>query len=169
MSDIVNSIIKFRRGWQSGLPETPCGYGSRLENTELQREWIPSVIRRYGIKTIADIGAGDKNWIKHTDLCGAEYTGYDLVPRSPDIVEFDIVNQTAPKADLLICLWVLNHLPYKDCQKALVNLKESGSKYLMMSDRPKYHHGQPPEIIIPYVERLGLNNKHDQLILIDLN
>jgi hypothetical protein len=68
MGDIV-AREKFSRGWKGGLPETPCGYGSTLEATKAQRDWIPQVIRRHGITSIVDVGAGDLNWIKLVDLC----------------------------------------------------------------------------------------------------
>ena len=31
---------------------------------------IPQIIEKYGIRSIADIGAGDLNWIKTMDLSG---------------------------------------------------------------------------------------------------
>ena len=111
MSDVIVNREKFVKGWHSGLPETPCGWGSKLANTKMQREWIPQIIEKYGIKSIADIGAGDMNWISRMDLSGIEYSAYDLVPRADGVIQFDIVNQTAPKVDMLMCLWVLNHIP----------------------------------------------------------
>lgn len=168
MGDVVDCVDKFTQGWHGGLPETPCGYGSTLENTELQRQWIPEVIRNYGIRTIADIGAGDRNWIKHVDLGRAVYKAYDLVPREKTVIKFDIVWQIPKRVDLIMCLWVLNHLPYEDCQRAIQNIRNSGSDYLMMTDRPMWHSEQPPEIAMPYVERLVLNNKDDSIILVDM-
>src|SRR5688572_27037131 len=85
VGDIVSSLDKFRAGWRGGLPETPCGYGSTLEATAAQRRWIPHLIDRYGLASIVDVGAGDLNWIKHTDLRGAHYTPLDLVPRRPEV------------------------------------------------------------------------------------
>src|SRR5574341_1448243 len=120
MSDIVTDVAKFSRGWRGGLPETPCGYGSTLEATEAQRRWIPTLISRYAIRTIVDVGAGDLNWIRHTDLRGAQYTPLDLVPRRPEVKAFDLVRQVPPQADLLMCLWVLNHLDLESCRKAKI-------------------------------------------------
>lgn len=167
MSDVIRDIQKFHKGWHSGLPETPCGFGSKLSNTRRQREWIPRIVSQYGIKTIADIGAGDLNWIKHIQW-DVEYSAYDLVPRHPDVEQFDLVKQIPPKVDMLMCFWVLNHLPYEDSQKAIENLKASGSKYLMMTDRPRWREEQPPEIQMPYLEKIVLNEKEDSIILIEL-
>jgi hypothetical protein len=165
MGDIVISREKFSRGWIGGLPETPCGHGSTLGATKAQRVWIPGLIDAYAIRTIVDVGAGDMNWIKHTDLRGAHYTPLDLVPRRPEVKAFDLVREVPPAVDLLLCLWVLNHLEYADCLSALKNLKASGSRYLLMTDRPKWHHEQPQEIVMPNIEELKLNEKGDRILL----
>lgn len=168
VGDIITNKDKYKRGWTGGLPETECGSGSKVQNTELQRDWIPEIIEKYGIKTIADIGAGDLNWIKHMDLSGIDYAAYDLVPRHESVVEFNLVEQVAPKVDLILCLWVLNHFPIESSRMAIHNLKASGSKYLMMTDRPKYHADQPEEIHMPYIEKMPLNEKDDSIMLINL-
>jgi len=164
MGDIV-SREKFSRGWVGGLPETPCGHGSMLGVTTAQRSWIPRLIDAYEIRSIVDVGAGDLNWISITDLRGASYIPLDLVPRKPEVKAFDLVLEVPPKADLLLCLWVLNHLPFEECRKAISNLRASGSRYLLMTDRPKWHHEQPPEIAIPHIEELKLNEKGDRILL----
>jgi hypothetical protein len=168
MGDIVSSIDKFRAGWVGGQPETPCGYGSTLEATRAQRRWIPKLIDLYGLRTIVDVGAGDLNWIRHTDLRGAQYTPLDLVPRCPEVKYFHLLCEIPPKADLLMCLWVLNHLDMESSRRAIANLKASGSRYLLMTDRPIWHKEQPPEIRMPYVEELKLNEKGDRLLLCPL-
>lgn len=168
MTEAVRNVGKFVKGWRSGLPETVCGVGSRIGNTKAQREWIPQIIEKYGIKTVADIGAGDLNWIKTMDLSGIDYTAYDLVPRVDGVIKFDLVLEVAPRVDMIMCLWVLNHLPLNDSRNAIANLKASGSKYLMMSDRPSWHCGQPEEIVMPYIEELRINSKGERILLIEL-
>ena len=168
MSDLITDRKQFEKGWGGGLPETPCGFGSRLSSTKKQRLWIPQIIEKYGIKSIADIGAGDLNWIKKTSLKGASYQAYDLVPRHESVIQFDLVREVPPAVDMLICLWVLNHLPLKHCRKALQNLKASGARYLMMTDRPIWRIDQPPEIEMPYLEKIVLNEKEDAILFINL-
>lgn len=168
MSDIITEVDKYKRGWTGGLPETPCGSGSRMRETTQQREWIPQVIKKYGIKSIADIGAGDMNWINKTDLCGVDYTAYDLVPRNSSVKRFDLVQEVPPKVDMIMCLWVLNHFPFDHCRQAIKNLKASGAKYLMMTDRLAYRKDQPPEIDMPYIERITLKKGENYIVLIDL-
>lgn len=168
MGDIIHNRNKFIKGWIGGLPETPCGKGSTLSETSAQRLWIPEIIKKYNIRTIADIGAGDLNWISHIDLTGIEYTAYDLIPRSENIIQFDILEDIAPFVDMIMCFWVLNHFPIDQARRALSHIIASGSKYLMMTDRPRWHHEQPEEIHMPAIEQLMLNDKQDSIKLIKL-
>lgn len=126
------------------------------------------MVEKYGIRTVADIGAGDLNWILRTSLGEVDYTAYDLVPRHPSIVKFDLVTEIPPSVDMIMCLWVLNHFPIDNSRKAIANLKASGSKYLMMTDRPRWHIDQPEEIHMDYIEKLPLNAIGDSIMLIEL-
>lgn len=132
MNDVITDPEKYQKGWTGGLPETPCGFGSKLRTTKVQRAWIPAIVKQYGIKSIADIGAGDLNWSSRT-VFGCKYTAYDLIPRKPDVIKLDILTDKLPGADCLMVLWVINHFP-PDMQKlAIDRLLSSGSRYLMMT------------------------------------
>lgn len=169
MSDIITERDRFAAGWRGGLPETPCGHGSKLNSTIAQREWLPVMFRKYGVRSVCDIGAGDLNWIHHMPMKGISYRALDLVPRRPDVEPFDLVREIPPQADMLLCLWVLNHMPYADCQAAIANLRASGSRWLVMTDRPSWHHEQPPEIRMTPLEELPLDRlTGDRIILVDL-
>jgi len=173
MGDVVNNAEKFRQGWRGGLPETPCGFGSRMDQTAAQREWIPHIAWKYGLRTVADVGAGDLNWMRHVEWPdGTVYTAYDLVPRSAEVQAFDVRLSVPPAVDLIVCLWVLNHLPFDDCRAALDNIRCSGARYLMMTDRPKWHHEQPPELVElaqSAVESLLLRPESgDRIVLVSL-
>lgn len=168
MTDFITEIDKYKKGWTGGLPETPCGHGSKLSSTEKQRQWIPGILEKYNIKSIADIGAGDMNWITHINMGDIEYQAYDLVPRHKSVKEFDLIQQVPPKVDLIMCFWVLNHMPLEHCRQALKNLKASGSKYLMMTDVPRYRKDQPEEIGMPYIEMLDNGDLLGTVKLIEL-
>jgi len=132
VSDVITDPGKYRKGWTGGLPETPCGFGSKLRTTRVQRAWIPAMVAKYGIKSIADIGAGDLNWSAHTAF-GCDYTAHDLIPRKHGVAKLDILTDKLPDADCLMVLWVINHFP-PDMQKvAIERLLSSGSRYLMMT------------------------------------
>ena len=121
--------------WESGKPETPCGAGSMFENTEVIREYIPDVIERYKITSIADVGCGDQNWIDAAiDGHAVEYSGFDLVPRREEVTPFDVTREVLPyPVDLVLCIYVLNHLRPDMAERAIRLLKESGAKYVLMS------------------------------------
>jgi hypothetical protein len=169
MSDIVTDIEKYKKGWIGGLPETPCGHGSTLNATKSQREWIPKIIRKHKIKTISDIGAGDLNWFRLMNIPNSiSINHYDVYPRHADVTKFDLLKEIPFESDMIMCLWVLNHFDFQSCKKAIDNIKSSGSKFLMMTDRPIWHHEQPPEIKMEYIEELKLNEKGDRIILCPL-
>ena len=137
MSGIITEAGKYVKGWSGGLPETPCGFGSRIAETRTQRDWIPEMVAKYDIRTIADIGAGDLNWLPLIQWPHpVTYSAYDLVPRRPTVKKFDIIHKIPKPVDCLMCLWVLNHLPEAHARQALDNLKASGSKYMMLTYWP---------------------------------
>lgn len=124
--------------WESGLPETPCGRGSKFENTEIIREFIPHVIETYGIKSVADVGCGDQNWvhsaIPDAESRGIKYVGYDIVPRRQDVIHLDVTREILPdRFDLVLAIYVLNHMYPDQSERAIRLIKESRSAYLLMS------------------------------------
>lgn len=129
---------EFKRGWRGGLPETSCGSGSKLNNTAAQREWIPEMVAKYGIKSIADIGSGDLNWAQKTEF-GCKYTPYDLIPSVYGVKKYNLLTQKLPKADCLMVLWVLNHLTEKQALAASRKIAKSQSRYLFVTYRDDYY------------------------------
>jgi len=138
MPDLITESAKYVKGWTGGLPETPCGFGSRIAQTRTQREWIPGIVEKYDIHSLADIGAGDLNWVGMINWPHAvDYSAYDLVPRKAGVKKFDIVQQVPKRYDCLMCLWVLNHFPEDHAKSALDNMRASGSKYLLFTYEPR--------------------------------
>jgi len=151
MSDIITDTKKYQNGWRSGLPETACGYGSRRSQTVVQRDTIPRWVREYDILSVADIGAGDLNWIKLVDI-GCKYTPYDLVPRHPEVKKFNLLEDRMPQADCLMVMWVLNHFPEEAAELAMEKLTRTKARYLIMS----YDHRQWPCTDIPFIEEVDI-------------
>lgn len=99
------------KGWAGGRPETECGPGSTMANTEKVRDILPAWISRYSIRTLADVGAGDLNWIRQVELGAVDYWAYDLIPRSESVAEYDLCSQALPtRFDAILCRHCLNHL-----------------------------------------------------------
>lgn len=137
MPDVIADQNKYEQGWKGGMPETPCGFGSKLSQTRVQRLVIPKWIEAYGITSVADIGAGDLNWVRKMDLEGTYYRAYDLVPRHPSVRKYDLLTDPVPEADCVMCLWVLNHFPESAARHSIQKLYYSGARFLIMTWEPR--------------------------------
>lgn len=155
MSDIITDKEKYEEGWKSGLPETACGYGSRASTTVVQRNIIPQWVEKYDITSVADIGAGDLNWIKLINI-GCRYTPFDLVPRHPEVKSFNLLTDRMPQADCFMVMWVLNHFPEAEAKLAMKKLTGTKARYLIMSFDPRQHSCTD----IPYIEEVEIRPPH---------
>lgn len=133
---------RMRNGWRMGRPFTECGNGSIPAATKNIRSWLPDLFVKYEINSVVEAGAGDLMWAtdevkpamqssERTRLFGAAYLGFDLFPRRPGIIECDITTQVLPRADAILCRFVLNHLDRERVDMAISNFKKSGSTYLI--------------------------------------
>ena len=128
-----------------GDTETVSGRGSKYEFTHSLREELPKLFAKYQIKSILDIPCGDFNWMKTIDLQGIDYIGADIVEElvvdcqqnyTKENIKFeklDMIVDTLPKADLIICRSALVHLSDELSLKSLANFRKSGSKYLLIT------------------------------------
>ena len=128
-------IAKMKKGWRSN--ETPCGTGSELRNAHHVRLALLDLAERYEIRSVADAGAGDLNWIPtvHWEMLPwhVRYRPFDLIPRHEAVTQLDITEEFLPESDLILCRHVLNHLSIRLAEKALAGFVASGSKYLLMT------------------------------------
>lgn len=146
--EAVKTIKGMPFEWQSGKPETPCGRGSKFEETEIVREFITYMLEQTDVKTIADVGCGDQNWIHECLPDSIEYRGFDMMPRRYDVTCFDCTTQVLPEAfDMVLMIYVLNHVPPDFAERALRLVKESGSKYLLMSYSDGDQYAIPEDMI----------------------
>lgn len=118
------------------------GEGSNMEVTAALRAALPAIFKDYDIRSVTDVPCGDFFWMKEVDLSSVDYTGGDIVPAMIDDnnrlyqkenIRFrfiDLCEDVPPRADLFICRDALVHMSFKDVEKALRNIKASGSKYL---------------------------------------
>lgn len=124
-------VDKMKKGWRSGSG-TSCGYGSQLDQTHEIRSLLPKLVAEYDIHSIADVGAGDMNWMLPTFV--DFYQGYDIFPRRAVVEKFDATAEVLPdRYDLILCRHVLNHISPKLALDALRNFKSSGSTWLLMT------------------------------------
>lgn len=130
--DVMVEKMTDCQGWKR-VHGSDCGSGSTKAASKQARKFLGDVIRTEGIHSIADVGAGQQ--VMALDLpSSVEYTPYDLVPLSDDVIEFDCTKDVLPEGhDLIICRFVLNHLSVRLAQKALMNFAESGAAFLLMT------------------------------------
>lgn len=125
-------LEKVKKGWK--CEETHCGTGSTHKETEKVRRILPAIAADFGVLSVADAGAGDLHWIHLVEWEVFDYQGYDLFPRHPDVIQFDITKQVLPRVDLILCRHVLNHLSIEYAQRALDLFRDSESAYLLMTN-----------------------------------
>lgn len=132
--------------------QSRSGPGSDLLSTQHVREFLQGLMQRKDIKSILDIPCGDWNWMKEVDLETTQYLGADIVPQiirenrikyTSKNVRFeimDICKSDLPQVNLLICRDCLVHLSLNDISQALIKIRKSNTKYLLLTSYPDCDH-----------------------------
>jgi 2-polyprenyl-3-methyl-5-hydroxy-6-metoxy-1,4-benzoquinol methylase len=127
--------------WQGG-----SGAGSKIENVKEYVDILQKYIDKPEINTVLDLGCGDWQFSKFLDLSSVSYLGVDVVESviesnstlySASNIKFisrDITTYEIPKADLIICKDVLQHLCNKDVVTILVKIITSSKFSLITND-----------------------------------
>jgi hypothetical protein len=127
-------------------PGSDHGSGSVAHTALLLHRFIPEL----GVRTLADIPCGDFHWMGQTLIQhpGVEYVGYDIVEPliarngrmhpGRSFVVLDIVTEVPPRADLILCKDLVNHLYERDVRSALRNMVASGSTWLLITSNTGY-------------------------------
>ncbi|GHT61353.1 hypothetical protein FACS189451_03200 [Bacteroidia bacterium] len=128
--------------------ESASGAGSSLYSTAKIRKYLPILWKKYKVKTFLDVPCGDFNWMKVVDKSEITYIGGDIVQSiiNENIKKYqqsnisfrilDITRSTIPSVDMIFCKDCLQHLSDENVKKALINFKQSGSKYLLVTSYP---------------------------------
>jgi len=146
-------------------PQSRSGTGSSHDATTAVRAALSPLLTDFGIRSILDAPCGDFNWMREVDLRGIPYTGIDVVPAiiaansryaAPDrtFKTLDLINDTLPAADLILCRDTLVHFPYRDIFLALKNFKASGACFLLTTTYPGHSNRDVP--IMSYWRPLDL-------------
>jgi len=130
--------------------ESVSGGGSTIEGTKILREKLEKLFSKYEIKSILDLPCGDYNWMQYVKKDGIKYTGADIVGEMVEIdnklfkndlinfVKLDITKDNLPQNDLIIVRDCFVHLSYENILKALKQIKQSKSKYLLVTSFSKW-------------------------------
>lgn len=128
-----------------GDHESKSGAGSGIARTESLRPALTRLALDLKIRSLLDLPCGDFNWMRHTDLTGIDYTGIDIVQPLIErnqvmyarpgrrFLRLDMLCDTLPRADLVLCRDGLVHLSFGDIARALRRLHDSGSQYLLVT------------------------------------
>jgi len=131
-----------------GNSESRSGFGSTLKSTEIIREELPILFKKYKINRLIDTSCGDFNWMKEIVHTLDYYKGIDIVKTlvdknnenfSSDKIKFEYGNildnfdNNDDNFDMILCRDTLVHLNFEDVKKILNNFKKSGIKYLLMT------------------------------------
>ncbi len=153
--------------WKSS--ESISGTGSELTQTESLVKDLDKLIVDMSITSILDIPCGDFRWMQNVNLSKVNYIGADIVE---DIIKLniekheknnikfkviDLINDPLPKSDLIITRDCLVHLSYKDINKAIENIRNSGCKYLLTTTFTDCHSNY--DIITGDWRRLNFQDK----------
>lgn len=123
--------------------DSVSGPGSDLVQTSIIRREIPHLLRELGVKTLVDAPCGDFYWMKDLKLDVEKYIGIDIVDEiilknrrkystdSREFITYDLVTETIPKADLILCRDCFSLLSNEDILQILKQFKKSGSRYLL--------------------------------------
>lgn len=127
-----------------GIDESLSGSGSTLEYTENLRKELPKLITDFNINSVLDAPCGDFNWMKVLlPTLNVNYIGADIVQDLVDshnsnykneaiqFLKLNLITDSFPYADLLICRDCLFHLSYEDIQSVLTNFANSKISYLL--------------------------------------
>lgn len=134
--------------------ETANGPGSTMANTAAVREELPAILVRYKITSMLDAPCGSWNWMRHVDLTGVCYTGWDVqrefINANQDQYGHHTFRQvnlltvgSVPRVDLILCRDFLIHLPNPQVQHVLDTFLVSGSRYLLTTTRPGADNTRP--------------------------
>lgn len=129
-----------------GGAESKSGKGSDTAQTEYLKPKLIELINKLGIKILIDAPCGDCHWIYSTipSMNITKYIGIDIVSdliknlqiqyamdKNMQFEQKDIVTDSLPKGDLLLCRDCLVHLSYEEIKFFLQNFINSEITYLL--------------------------------------
>jgi SAM-dependent methyltransferase len=148
-----------------GHKESISGDGSSLDNTVGLRACIANWFINFDIADFVDVPCGDGNWQGlipgisrdlnvswHKTLRWVKYRGFDISPTAVERARkkneknsnmtFEVLDLSArvpPKADAVMVRDAIQHVPLAMGKAMLLNVKASGSRYLIVSSYDNSH------------------------------
>ena len=133
--NIFDKIYKEAHWGQGSINGGSSGHGSSPEMNKEYINYLNNFIKKNNIQSIVDIGCGDWQIMNHINLLNIDYSGFDVaeevINRNNNLYKTSTTNfyktelgeyYNYPKADLLICKDVLQHLDYQNINNILTQL-----------------------------------------------
>jgi len=138
-----------------GSSESFSGPGSELKNTKRISFFLPHILKWLGAKSMLDVPCGDFNWMSKIDLSSLEYIGADVevqvIQRNRekypevDFRVLDITSSKLPACDVVLVRDLFGHLTNEEVSKSLLNLKDSGCRFLLSTTFTSWGINATPE------------------------
>ena len=128
-------------GSRFGGSRSASGPGSDADQTRALMRAIPTLLRDLTIASMLDIPCGDFYWMRRVDLGTTHYIGADVVAdlvaenrtryarNNVTFLELDLLHDTLPHVDLILCRDCLVHFSNADVVAALANVSRSKATY----------------------------------------
>ena len=133
-----------------GDAESVSGSGSNLAQTSRLRAELPELLKRHGVRSLLDAPCGDFHWMAQTSLGLDQYVGADIVAElvarvaeehgaeGRQFICLDLIADTLPSADALLCRDCLVHLDYERIAAVIANIKRSGIPLLLTTSHRRH-------------------------------
>jgi SAM-dependent methyltransferase len=125
----------YRRNLWNGV-ESRSGPGSGTASTKHVAEAIVALVEELGVKSVLDVGCGDSFWMP--ELPG--YIGVDVASEAVSRARalhparrYERARARLPRADLVICRDVIQHLSLVDAGRLVDRIARSGATWLLAS------------------------------------
>ena len=126
-----------------GSSESISGSGSSIEQTRILVREINSLFKKYNFEKVLDIPCGDFHWMKEANNSKFEYIGADIVPeliisnkkkfndKTTKFLTLNLLDQTLPSCDLILCRDCLVHFSNEDIFKSLKNILRTNANFIL--------------------------------------
>lgn len=128
--------------------QSVSGPGSSLDTTGELRGALPGLLAKLQVRSLLDLPCGDFEWMRHVPLGVDNYIGADIVEplieenrkkyaNFGEFVCLDVLTDSLPAADAVLCRDCLVHLSNRDIVTALKNIGRTNTQYLLTTTFPE--------------------------------
>lgn len=144
LSDVFSDIYAKDIWVEYSDQVTRSGVGSTDAATREVSASLSKFLNDISCRKLVDIGCGDFNWMRRV-AADIDYVGIDVVPsiiaknnsKYGDarhlFICSDATSELIPTGDVAVCREVIFHLSFHDARRLLLNIAQSGFKYVVLT------------------------------------